>query len=140
MAVLKVEVVVRAVQVRRHHRYVVGAVLQVEALAHLQSRDLRYRVGLVRVFKRGGQKAVLLHRLGGLPRVDARAAQEQELPHSVTEALPDHVLLDLEVLPDEVGTVLQVRHDPADVRRRKHHGIGSLPVKELSHRSPVKQV
>ena len=40
---LQVEIVARAVQVGRHHRQVLGAVLAVVAPAHLDARDLRER-------------------------------------------------------------------------------------------------
>ena len=49
VAILKVKVVVRPVEIGRHHGDVVRAVLQVEALAHLEPRDLCYGIGLIRV-------------------------------------------------------------------------------------------
>ena len=140
MAVLEVEVVVRPVQVGRHHCDVVRPVLDVEALAHLQPGDLRDGVRLIGVFERGGEEAVLLHRLRRLAWVDAGRAEEEQLLHPVSEALSDDVLLYLEVLPDEVRTILQVGHYPSDMCRRKHHRIRPLRVEELPDRRPVKQI
>lgn len=105
VAVLQVEVVIGAVQVRRHHGDVVGAVLEVEALAHFQACDFGDGVGLVGVFQRGGEQGALLHGLGCLSRIDAGAPQEEELGYAVPETFPDDVLLDLEVAEDKVRPV-----------------------------------
>ena len=134
------EVVVRSVQVRRHDSDVVRSVLQVEALAHLQSRNLRDGVRFVRIFQRRSEQAVLRHRLRSLPRVDACASQEQQLLHPVLPALADHVLLNLQVLVDEVRTVVQVRHDASHVSCREHHCIRLLLIEECLYCHRVEQV
>ena len=54
VAVLGVVVVADPVQVGRHHRPVVGPVLDVVGLAHLDPGDLCDRVGLVRGLERAG--------------------------------------------------------------------------------------
>ena len=140
MARLQVEVVARAIKVGRHHSDIVGAILQVEALAHLQPGDLGDGVGLVGVLQRRGQQARLADGLRSLARIDARAAQKQQLLHAVPPALADHVLLDLQVLVDEVGAVFQVGHDAAHMGCSKHHILGLLTVKELAHGHAVHQV
>ena len=55
-------------------------------------------------------------------------------------ALPDHILLDLEVLVDEVRPVMQVRMDTAHMGRRQHHRIRALGIEERLHGRPVQQV
>ena len=52
MTVLKMEVVVRTIQVGRHHCYVVGTILQIERFAHLQSGNLCDSIRFVGVFER----------------------------------------------------------------------------------------
>ena len=58
----------------------------------------------------------------------------------VAEALADDVLLYLQVLVDEVRTVLQVRHDAAHMCRGQYHGIRLFLVKEPLHGHAVQQV
>ena len=52
VAGLQIEVVARAIQVGRHYGDEVGAVLQIERLAHLHSGDFGDGVGLVGIFQR----------------------------------------------------------------------------------------
>lgn len=140
MRVLQVEIIVRTIEVGRHHGDVVGAVLYIETFTHFQSRNLGDGVGLVGVFQGRCEQAVLGHRLGCLTRIDARGAEEKEFLHPVTPALAYHVLLDLQVLVDEVGAVLQVGHDAAHMGRGQDYGIGLLFIKELPHGHGVHQV
>ena len=140
MAVLQMEVVVRAVQVGRHYGDVVGPVLEVVALAHLQAGDLRYRIFLVGVFKRRCEQAVLPHRLRGVLRVDAGRAQEEELPHAVGVRLGDHVALDPHVHHDEVGAVEAVGHYATDEGGGEDDGVRALLVEETSYGVLVRKV
>ena len=67
----QVEVVAGAVEVGRHERQVVGAVLPVETAAQLDAGDLGDRVGAVGLFEGTGQQVLLFERLRRLARVDA---------------------------------------------------------------------
>lgn len=140
VAVLQVEIVVRPIEVRRHHRDVVRAILQVEALTHLQSRNLRDGIRFVRIFQRRGEEHLLLHRLRRLARVDTRTAQEQQLLHPVTETLADYVLLNLQVLVDKVRPVVQVGHDAPHMRRRQNHRIRLLLIEKRPYSHRIQQV
>ena len=71
MRVGRVVIVVGAVKVCRHHGEILGAVLEIERLAHLHAGDFGYRIGFVGVFERGSQQGVFLHWLRSLSRVDA---------------------------------------------------------------------
>lgn len=64
MTVLQMEIIVGTVEVSGHDSDIVGAVLQVITLAHLQSGNLRNGIFLVGVFQRGGQQTVFPHGLG----------------------------------------------------------------------------
>ena len=79
MAVLRVVVVSRAVKVARHHAAVVGAVLSVVALAHLDAGDLGDGVGLVGGFQRAGEQVFFLDRLRAVAGVDAAGSEEKQL-------------------------------------------------------------
>ena len=93
MAVLQVEVIVGSIQVGRHHRYVVRAVLQVEAFAHFQSGNLGNGIRFVGIFQRRCQQHFLFHRLRSFTRIDAGTAQEEQLLYSVSETFTNHILL-----------------------------------------------
>ena len=58
----------------------------------------------------------------------------------MTETLPYDILLDLEVLPDEIRTVLEIGHYTAHMCCGKHHGIRLFTVEESFHRRPVQEV
>ena len=105
VTILQMEIVVGAVEVGRHHGNIVGAVLQVVALAHLQTCNLRNGIFLIGVFQRTCQQTVLLHGLGCILRIDARRAQEQQFLHAVGIGLADDITLNLHVHHDEVGPV-----------------------------------
>ena len=140
MAVLEMEIVVRAVKVGRHHGNIIGPVLDIETLAHLQPCNLGDGIRFVCIFERGCEQAVLGHRLRRLAWIDACAPEKKQFLHPVPETLPDDILLYLEILPYEVGPVLQVGHYASDMRCCKHHSIRLLPVEKLPDSHPVKQV
>ena len=72
MAGFKIKIVVRTLEVRRHRRDEVAAVLRSVALAQLDASDLGDGVGLVRGLKRASQQLVLGYRLISESRVDTR--------------------------------------------------------------------
>ena len=140
MRVLQVKIIVRAIEVGGHHGDVVGAVLYVETFTHFQSRNLGDGVGLVGVFQGRCEQTILGHRLGCLARIDARGTEEKQLLHTVSPALSNHVLLDLQVLVDEVGAVLQVGHDASHMGCCQHHRIGLFLIEETPDGHGVHQV
>ena len=105
MAVLQVEVVVRTIEVGRHHGDIVGTILKVVALAHLQSGNLSDGIFLVGVFQRRSKENVLTHWLWCILWIDAGRAQEEEFLYAMRIGVADHVALHLHVLHDEVGTI-----------------------------------
>ena len=140
VAVFQVEVVVGAIEVRGHHGDVVGAVLQVVTLAHLETRNLSDGVFLVGVFEFAREEGVLFHGLWGVLGVNAGRTQEQKLLHVVGVSLAEHVALDFHVHHHEVGTVERVCHDSADKCRREHHRIGPFFIKEFLYSVLVSKI
>ena len=115
----EVEVVVRTVEVRRHRGDEVVAVLLAVRLAQLDAGDLRDRVGLVRGLERAGQQLLLRHRLGAVARVDAGAAEIQQLLHAVLVRRVHHRGVNHHVVVDELGRPGGVRHDAADSKDQR---------------------
>ena len=58
----------------------------------------------------------------------------------VAEAFADNVLLYLQVLVDEVGTVLQIRHNTAHMCSGQYHGVRPLFVEEPFYGYTIQQV
>ena len=140
VAVFQVEVVVGPVEVGGHHRDVVGAVLQVVALTHLEARNLCDSVFLIGVLQFAGEQGILFHGLRGILGVNAGGTQEQELLHVVRVCLAEHVALDLHVHHHKVGTVERVGHDATHKGSGEHHRIGAFLIKELLDRILVREV
>ena len=140
VGVLGVEVVARAIKVRRHDRAVVAPVLPVVALAQLDARDLGDGVGLVGGLERARQQRVLGHRLGGELGVDAGRAEEQEPLHPRQVGGVDHVRLDHQVLVEELGGIGVVGVDAPHLRRGQDHHVGLRLGEEGAHRALVGQV
>ena len=101
--VRQIEIVVGAIQVGGHHRNEVGTVLQVVALAKLDAGNLGDRIRLIGIFERRGEERILGHGLRGLPRIDAGAAQKEQLLYPIFPGIVDHVVLDGQVLIDKPG-------------------------------------
>ena len=99
------EIVVWTIEVGGHDGNVVGAVLKVVALAHLQSRYLCYCIFFIGIFEGRSEQCVFLHRLRGIFRIDAGGAEEKQLLDAVGERVAYDIALHLHVLHDEVGTV-----------------------------------
>ena len=140
MAVGQVVVVVRAVQIGRHHADVLPAVLAVVALGQLDAGDLGDRVGLVGRLQRAGQQRVFPDRLCAVARVDAARAQEHQPLHARQVRAVDQVRLDHQVLVDEVGAVDVVGLDATHPRGGDEDVVRLLLGQEGLHRALVQQV
>ena len=140
VAAFQVEVVVGTVKVGGHHGNVVRTVLKIEAFAHFQSGYFGDGIGLVRVFQRRSEECVFFHRLFGITGIDAGAAQKEKFFHSVAEAFADDVLLYLQVLVDEVGTVDTVGHDATHKGGGKEYIFGLFLVEEAAYGNSVEQI
>ena len=105
VAVLQMEVIVRTIEVGWHHSDIVGTILKVVALAHLQSGNLGDGIFLVGIFQRRSKEHIFAHRLRCILRIDAGRAQEEEFLHAMRISVADYVALHLHVLHDEVCTI-----------------------------------
>jgi len=117
VAVLRVEVVARAVQVGWHDATVVSAVLPVVTLAQLDAGDLGDRVGLVGGLEIARQQRIFAHGLGHYARINARRSQEQQLTYADRESLMNDVALDHQVFVDELGRIGVIGMNATHLRR-----------------------
>ena len=140
VGVLRVVVVARTVEVRRHRRVEEDAVLLAVVLAELQSRDLRDRVGLVRRLQRTREEAVLRHRLGRVLGVDARAAEEEDAGDPGGPGPVDRAGRDRQVLVQEVRGEGAVGVDAAHLGRGDDGDVGLLGREECRDGRLARQV
>ena len=140
MTAFEIEVIVRAVQVRRHHGYIVRAILQIETLAHLQTGYFGYRIRFVRVFERGGQKRLLFHGLRYVTRIDTCTSEKQQFLHAVPVTLTDDMLLNAQITVNKVGTVPVICHNPADISGCEKNIFGTFVVEKTTHGGAIKQI
>ena len=97
-------------------------------------------IRLIGIFQRRREQHLFLHRLRSLARINARAAQKEQLLHPVTETLANDVLLYLQVLVDEIRTILQIGHDTSHVGGGQHHGFRLFCVEKSLHSRAVQQI
>ena len=116
VAVGRMVVVVRTVEIRRHYADIIRAVLTVQVFAVFQSGNLRQSVGFIGLFQLGCQQTLFFHGLGGHTRVNARRTQEFQLLAPVLPCRMDHVHLQDHVLVHEVSQGALVRFDAPDFR------------------------
>lgn len=140
VAVFRVVVVARPVQIGRHHRQVLRAVLAVVAPAHFDAGDLGERVGAVGGLQRAGEQAVFAHRLRRQLGVDAAGAEEHEPRNAVLPRAVDHVGLDREVVADEFGRVAVIGDDATHLGRGQEQVFRPVLGEEAIDRCGVGQI
>ena len=133
MAVRRMVVVVRAVEVGRHHADVVRTILTVEELTVLEAGNLCQRIGLIGLFQLGGQQAALLHGLGCHARIDAGGAEEFQLLAAVLPRSVNDVHLQNHVVVHEIRQRALVGHDAAHLRCSEEHILRLFLPKERFH-------
>ena len=111
-------------------------------LAEFDAGDLGDRVRFVGRFQQTGQQRLLLDRLRRELRVNARAAQEEQLAHPGSVGRLDDVILDFEVVEQEVDREIVVRLDAADLGRGDNHvhACRSPDLEKRPHRRAIEQI
>ena len=140
MGVFQMEIIVRTIEVGWHHSDVVSAILKIETFAHLQTRNLCNGVWFIGIFEWRGKQTILWHGLWCLTRIDAGRTEKQQFLHTMFPTLTNHILLNLQVLIDEVGTILKVCHDTTHMCSCQNNGIWLLLIEKLFHCNRVKQI
>lgn len=140
VAVFRVVVVAGAVQIGRHHREVLRAVLAVVAPAHFDAGNLGERVGPVGRLQRASEQAVFTHWLRRHLGVDAARAEEHEARDTVLPGTVDHVGLDRQVVANELGRIAVVGDDAAHLGRGQEHVFRPVFSEEGIDRCGVGQI
>ena len=133
VTVFRMVIVVRTVEICRHHADVVGAVLTVEVLAVLQSADLGQGVSLVGGFQRGGQQTTLRHGLWRKTRIDAAAAEKFQFLATVLPRRMDDIHFEDHVLVHEIRQSTLIGDNAPDLCCREEDVFGLLLREEGLH-------
>jgi hypothetical protein len=136
----EIEVVVAAVEICRHRRDEVAAILAAVGLAQLQARDLGDRVPFVGRLERARKQRLLGHRLRCQLRIDAGRAQEHQLGDAGAPRRVHDVGLDREIVVEEFGRARVVGEDAADRRRRDEDRVGPRLAHPRLDRALVAQI
>jgi hypothetical protein len=94
VTVIGVIIVAGAVEIGRHHRDEIGAVLLAVGLAQLDGGDLGDGVPFVGRLERAGQQRLLRHRLRRELRIDAGGTERQQLLDAAPERTTDDIQRD----------------------------------------------
>lgn len=127
MRILRVEVIVGAIQIGGHGRYSIPGILDPICLTHLDASDLGDGVPLVGWLEGGGEKSGFRDGLRSELRVDAGRAEEDELDHGSTAVGGvDDVGLDLEVSSDEIDGEGGVGMDASNLGGTEDHVLRAV--------------
>ena len=140
VAVFQVEVIIRPIEVGRHHRNIVRAVLQVVAFTHFESRDFRDGILLVGIFKWRCEQCILFHGLRRILGIDASRTEEEQLFYPMSIRFADDVALYLHVLHDKIRPIERIGHNAPYESSRQHHGLGLFLIEEPPHLVLFRQV
>jgi hypothetical protein len=124
VAVLGVIIVARPVEIGRHHRDEVDAVLAPIGLAQLDAGDLGDRVPLIGRLERSGEHLLLAHGLWRKLGIDAGRAEKHQLGDAGRMGGLDAIERDGEIVGNEVRRIGRVGMNAADPCGRQEHGIG----------------
>ena len=128
MARQRVEIVARSIEVGRHHRHKVAAMLAAIGLAQLEPGDLGDRVPLIGRFERAGQKRAFGNGLGCEPRINAGRPEKHQLADRIAPRRLEEVGLDRQIVVQKIRGADVVRIDAADAGRRQKHRLRPMLV------------
>ena len=140
MAVGQVVVIARSVQIGRHQRHVLRAVLPVVALADFHTRDFRDGIRLVGLLQRAGQQIFLLDRLRAVARIDAAGAKEHQPLNACQICTLNEVCLDGQIFIEKFAASRVVRNDAANASGGDKNKIRPLGYEISKNSGLIQQV
>ncbi len=140
MGVIGMKIVVRPVEVRRHDRDEIAAMLLAIGLTQLDARYFCQSVPFVRRLKRAGKQRFLRDRLRGLARIDAGRAQKQKLLDLVRKRALDHIQLDLQILVQKISGMKLIGENSAHLRRREEDNLRLVRSHPALHGAGARQI
>jgi hypothetical protein len=131
MRVLGIEVVSGTVKVAGHRGQIPGAELAVVGPAHLDTGDLGQSIWTIGGLKGPREQIFFLDRLRAELGIDATGTEEEKPVDAGLIRGIDHIRLDQQVFPDEVGRIKIVGQDASNFGCRNKDVIRPLLLKEM---------
>ena len=128
MAGEQVEIVVRAVEIRRHDRHEIATMLAAISLAQLEPGDFGNGIPLVGWLERASQQAAFRHRLRREARINAGGAEKQQFCDAGASRRFDHVYRDCQIVVEEIAGMGVVGMNAAHPRRGEQHRLRAMLV------------
>jgi hypothetical protein len=136
----QVEVVARPVEVRRHSRNEIAAVLSTVRFAQFDSSNLRQRIPLVCGFEWPGQQLVLRDRLRRLPGIDTRRSEIKKLRDAHQMRRVHNSSVNHQIVVDELSRPTAIRQNSADRAGDEKHVVGLVRLEPVVHLRLVAKV
>ena len=140
MTVDRVVVVIRTVEVGRHDRNIIRAVLTVQELAVFQTGDFCQRIGFIGLFQFGSQQAVLFHRLRSHTGINAGRTEELQLLASILPCRVNGIHLQCRIIIHGVCQCFLIGDDATNFCCRKEHILRLFLCKECFNSVLTSQV
>jgi len=139
MRILKIVVIVWAVEVGGHNTQKSGAVLAIVCPAKARCRYFCNSIGLVGDLEGARQEVFLSQRLRGMFRVNAGTAQKQQRLDAVAPGGLDHIILYIQVVQQEINRVTAVGVNASTLQRQGRRSRG-FPFRTFFHVRLVIQI
>ena len=133
MAVGRMIVIIRSVQIGRHTADIIGSVLTVQELAVFQTTDLCQCISLIGLLQFRSQQAVLFHRLRSHSRINTAGSKEQKLFTVIFPCFVDHIHFQNHIIIHEISQSLAVGNNAAYLCSCQKYIIRLLLCKEFLH-------
>ena len=140
MTSLQVEIIIWSIQVGRHHRNVIGAILYIKALTHFQPSNLSNCIRFIRIFQWRCQQRIFFHGLWCFFRIHTSATQKQQFLHLVFITLSYHIVLNLQIAINKIGPIYIVSNNSTHMCRSQKYILRFFIFKEFGYRHTVHQV
>ena len=126
------EIIPRPVEIGRHQRDGVEAVLSVIGLAQFKPGDLGDSVPLVGGFQRAGEQIIFFYRLRAVARIDAGGAQKSQFFCAIFIGRLDNMRLDQQIVAQKLngprGIGLNAAHHGGGVKDIFRPGVRKKPL------------
>ena len=133
MAVGRMIVIIRSVQIGRHTADIIGSVLTVQELAVFQTTDLCQCISLIGLLQFRSQQTVLFHRLRSHSRINTAGSKEQKLFTVIFPCFVDHIHLKNHIVIHKVSQSFAVCDDSTYFCSSQKYIIRLLLCEEFFH-------
>ena len=133
MAVGRMIVIIRSVQIGRHTADIIGSILTVQELAVFQTTDLCQCISLIGLLQFRSQQTVLFHRLRSHSRINTAGSKEQKLFTVIFPCFVDHIHLKDHIVIHKVSQSFAVCNDSTYFCSSQKYIIRLLLCEEFFH-------